>query len=88
MLSDHGRRERTGIAVGRHAFSEPIETDFGWHIVQVLEREERELSPVDYTQQQREAFTEWTNTVRQDAVIEDFWTPEMAPESTFLEQFQ
>jgi parvulin-like peptidyl-prolyl isomerase len=68
--------------------SEPIETEFGWHIVQVLDREERELSPVDYTQQQREAFTEWTNTARQNAIIEDFWTPEMAPESTFLEQFQ
>jgi parvulin-like peptidyl-prolyl isomerase len=68
--------------------SDPIETEFGWHIVQVLEREERELSPVDYTQQQRDAFTEWTNTARQNAIIEDFWTPEMAPESTFLEQFQ
>lgn len=68
--------------------SEPIETQFGWHVVQVLEREERELSPVDYAQQQREAFTEWTNAARQNATIEDFWTPDKAPEDSFLDQFQ
>ena len=66
--------------------SEPIESQFGWHIVEVLEREERELSPTDYSQSQRSAFTDWVSTARDAAEIEDMWTPESAPDDPFLQQ--
>jgi parvulin-like peptidyl-prolyl isomerase len=68
--------------------SEPVESQFGWHVIEVLAREERELSPADYLQQQRTAYNEWVTTAQQEAAIEDFWTPEKAPPDTFMEQFQ
>ncbi len=58
--------------------SEPIETQFGWHVIEVLEREERELSPADYSQQQRAAFSAWLDEAREAAEIEDYWTPNLA----------
>jgi parvulin-like peptidyl-prolyl isomerase len=66
----------------------PVESQFGWHIIEVLEREERELSPADYLQEQRAAYSDWVTTARQEATIEDVWTPDKAPPDPFMEQFQ
>ena len=65
--------------------SAPIESQFGWHIIEVLEREERELSPADYAQQQRSAFNDWITQTRQNAEIEDLWTAEKAPADQLLQ---
>jgi parvulin-like peptidyl-prolyl isomerase len=59
--------------------SEPIESDFGWHVIEVLEREERELSPVQYERSQRQAYDDWVIEARAAAEIEDFWTPDKVP---------
>lgn len=66
--------------------SEPIQSDFGWHVIEVLEREERELSPVDYQQAQRSAFADWLAEARAEADIEDLWTLDSAPADEFLQQ--
>ncbi len=58
--------------------SEPIESQFGWHIVEVLKREDRELSPADYSQKQRLAYSDWLAEARNAATIENFWIPESA----------
>lgn len=65
--------------------SDPVETQFGWHVIEVLAREERELSPADYAQEQRAAFNNWVSQARQNAQIEDTWTPDKAPEDTLLQ---
>ncbi len=65
--------------------SDPIESQFGWHVIEVLAREEQELSPADYVQQQRAAFTTWTTEARQNAQIVDQWTSEKAPADTLLQ---
>ncbi|MDM8532424.1 peptidylprolyl isomerase [Anaerolineales bacterium HSG25] len=62
--------------------SEPIESQFGWHIIEVLERGDRELSPSDYEQVQRDTFSEWLADLQSDANVEDFWTPDKAPPET------
>jgi parvulin-like peptidyl-prolyl isomerase len=59
--------------------SDPIQTQFGWHIVEVLEREERELSPVQYQQSQQLAFSEWLENARAEADIQNLWTADKAP---------
>ncbi len=59
--------------------SDPIESDFGWHILEVLEREERELSPADYARAQQTAYDDWLQSLRSTANIQDFWTPDKAP---------
>ncbi len=64
--------------------SEPIQSQFGWHIIEVLEREVRELSAVDYQRAQRLALNEWLDEARIEAAIQDFWTAEMAPPDTLL----
>lgn len=66
--------------------SDPIETQFGWHIVEVLEREEQELSPSNYSQAQRQAYSAWLTEARQAATIEDLWTVDMAPADPLLSQ--
>lgn len=59
-----------------------VETQYGWHVIEVLEREERELSPADYSFMQQQAFNEWLEEARLNADIEDFWAPEKVPEDT------
>jgi parvulin-like peptidyl-prolyl isomerase len=63
--------------------SEPVESQFGWHIIEVLEREERELSPADYSLSQRSAYDDWLTQARESAQIEDLWTTSKAPEDSF-----
>lgn len=65
--------------------SEPIQTQFGWHVIEVLEREERELSAGDYRQAQQLALSNWLEEARLDATIEDYWTVDKAPADPFLE---
>jgi parvulin-like peptidyl-prolyl isomerase len=64
--------------------SQPIESEFGWHIIEVLEREERELSAIDYAQSQRLALSNWLSEAREAATVEDFWSPEKAPPDPLL----
>jgi len=66
--------------------SEPVQSQFGWHVIEVLEREERELSPEFLSRRQAEAYDEWLMSARQEASIEEFWTPSKAPADNFFEQ--
>jgi hypothetical protein len=58
---------------------EPVESQFGLHIIEVIERGERELSPSDYEQARQKRFTEWLETSRDEATVEDFWTEDKVP---------
>lgn len=71
-----------GLPIGE--ISEPIQSQFGWHIIEVLERAERELSAADYTQAQRDYYNDWLTELRADAEVEDYWTPDIPPEDTFF----
>jgi len=60
---------------------EPVETSFGWHLIQVLGHENRPLSESAYQQLQSQKFDEWLKTIRDSAEIEirDYWL-ELVPE--------
>jgi len=60
--------------------SEPIQSQFGWHIIEVLEREVRELTPQDYQREQQLALSKWLDQARLEADIQDLWTADKAPE--------
>ncbi|NPA26065.1 MAG: hypothetical protein GXO36_00475 [Chloroflexi bacterium] len=55
--------------------SEPIQTDYGWHIIQVLGHEERPLDDALWQRRKQEVFQNWLNQVRAEADIEiyDIW---------------
>lgn len=59
--------------------SEPVESQFGWHVIEVLERGERELSASDYRQAQQQAFADWLEQAKSEANIEDLWTSDSPP---------
>ncbi len=52
--------------------SEPVETEFGFHIIQVLGHEDRPLDNDAYQEYLDLAFTEWLQTRRDAAEVEEF----------------
>jgi peptidyl-prolyl cis-trans isomerase C len=57
----------------------PVQSEFGWHIIEVLARETRELEPQDYARSQRQAYSDWVQAARTAANIQDLWTADKAP---------
>jgi len=62
-----------GMEVGQ--ISEPIETQFGWHIIQLVDRDNRQLSQADYEYQQNIYFDDWFAGIKEniDIKINDVW---------------
>jgi foldase protein PrsA len=52
--------------------SETIESPFGFHIIQVLEREEREIAVEIFENLRQQAFMQWLQGQRENATIERF----------------
>lgn len=65
---------------------EPVQSEFGWHVIEVLERGDQELSAYDYQQSQQQALGSWLDKNRPNATIEDFWAAEMAPKDNLAIQ--
>ena len=60
--------------------SEPVQTEFGWHIIQLLGKEDRPLSAQAYETKKAEAFNTWLTETRAAKTIEIFdtwkdWVP-------------
>ena len=55
--------------------SEPIETQFGWHIIQLVDRDIRKLSQPDYDYQQSIYFDDWFAGIKENIEIKinDVW---------------
>jgi len=62
-----------GMEVGQ--ISEPIETQFGWHIVQLIDKDIRPLSQSDYENKQNNYFDDWFTVIKEniDIKINDVW---------------
>lgn len=50
--------------------SNPIETPYGWHIIQVLGHEVRPLSDIDYERAKNEFYNEWFSNIKENTKIE------------------
>lgn len=77
--------------------SDPLETQFGWHIIQKLGHEERPLSSAEYQGLRDQSFNTWLTDLRENAdiVINDNWIaivptePDLPLElQSFIYQFQ
>jgi parvulin-like peptidyl-prolyl isomerase len=51
------------------AISQPIQTTFGWHIIQVLGHENRPLTEADYKQATDAKFQEWLTEARSTTTV-------------------
>jgi peptidyl-prolyl cis-trans isomerase D len=54
--------------------SEPVQSQFGYHIIQVLGHQENPLNASQFAQKKETAFTEWLSTVREQANITTYDT--------------
>ncbi len=53
----------------------PVQSEFGWHLIEILGHEDRELSDSDFRSAVALAFDEWLSTSRDAAevTIRDYW---------------
>jgi parvulin-like peptidyl-prolyl isomerase len=77
--------ENTAFDLEIGEISNPVETEFGWHIIQVLGHEMRTLSETQYQQAQQQAFEDWLAQKRLDSEVEilDYWS-ERVPDDPSL----
>lgn len=68
--------------------SEPIETQFGWHLIEVLAREERKLDQSGLARAKANAYADWL--LKAKSGVEDFWSTDDAPpdDSPLVQQAQ
>lgn len=60
--------------------NEPVKSQFGYHIIQVIERDEnRTLSSAQLEQAQQQRYSQWLDEQRASSDIQRYWTPEIVP---------
>jgi peptidyl-prolyl cis-trans isomerase D len=67
---------------------EPVKSDFGYHIIQVLARQELPLNATQYEQKKQTAFDEWLTKAREEATVTtfDIWRERIPTEPAFQVQ--
>jgi parvulin-like peptidyl-prolyl isomerase len=67
--------EETAFDLEIGEISEPVESTFGWHIIQVLGHEERPLGEAAFEQLRNQEFQDWLDNLREtsEVVIFDDW---------------
>ncbi|HSV85430.1 MAG TPA: peptidylprolyl isomerase [Levilinea sp.] len=68
--------ENVAFALGVGEISEPVQTSFGHHIIQVLGKEVRPISSDQLQNKRQQVFQEWLDQVKSEQNIEQFdnWT--------------
>lgn len=77
--------EEGARALDLYEISQPVQTDNGWHLIQLLGREERTLETQAYEQLREQKFQEWLDELRENSEIEirETWR-DAAPEEPAL----
>jgi len=66
--------------------SDPVKSDFGYHIIQVIARQERPYTADEYESQRNTVFTDWLTTAREEYGVQtfDFWKDRAPSEPNFI----
>ncbi len=78
--------EEAAYALQVGQISQPVQTTFGWHIIQLIGRTTQPLTAYRYDQVRQTAFEEFLTKLREESevVIHDYWT-ERVPTTPGLE---
>ena len=52
--------------------SDPVQSDFGYHIIQVIARQERPFSADQYEAKRNQVFQDWLTKAKEDYGVETF----------------
>ncbi len=65
--------------------SEPVQTQFGWHIIQLIARQMRPLTADEYAQAKDKAFQDWLTKARDEYKVQtfDYWKERVPAEPNF-----
>ncbi|MFO7942714.1 MAG: peptidylprolyl isomerase [Anaerolineales bacterium] len=82
--------EEIAFALDIGEVSDPIQTQFGWHIIQVIGHEERSISQERFQQLEDQAFNDWLAEKRQEyeADVADDWQKYVPSEPDLPPQLQ
>lgn len=77
--------EQAAFAAQVGETTEPVQSEFGWHIIRLLGHEEVPVSSETYQQNREQAFQDWLSVVRDSSEIDirDWWI-DIVPETPAL----
>jgi peptidyl-prolyl cis-trans isomerase D len=76
----------TAFAMQVGEISQPVKSSFGYHIIQVLGHENRQLDAAFYAQKQNDAFTEWLTKKSDELGVKKFDITTITPAEPVLTQ--
>ncbi len=66
--------EEAAYALKAGEISAPVQSDFGWHIIQLIARQNRPLNATEYQQARDKAFQDFLTKLREDYKVETYDT--------------
>jgi parvulin-like peptidyl-prolyl isomerase len=69
--------------------SQPVQSSFGYHIIQVLGHEERPYSTQEYKTLREQKFQEWLDSLREvvEITIHDYWQDRVPDQPDLATEF-
>jgi hypothetical protein len=77
--------EQVAFSLQPGEISAPVKSDFGWHVIQVITRQDRPYTHDEYERARQAAFQDWLSKAREEygVVTFDDWKERVPTEPSF-----